>query len=234
MNLRDKTVLITGGAKRVGQILARAFADKGARVLIHYRKTEPHRDFQGRSYQADLSKVSEIRSMAKNILNDVGVVDVLIHNASAFYSTPFQKTNEADWNDLMSVNLKAPFFLSQALVPAMKKKGEGRIIHIADVWGLKLQKNYLLYSLTKAGLISLTEGLAKEVAPQVLVTAICPGLVLSPEELGRKQQAKLAKKNLLGRWGKPEDVARMAVFLAESNFITGSCHEVDGGERIQG
>ena len=165
-------------------------------------------------YQADLSKLSEVKMLARKILKDQGGVDVLIHNASVFYSTPFLKTSEAEWDDLFRTNLKAPFFLSQALAPGLK-----RIIHLADVWGLRPQKNYLAYSLTKAGLIALTEGLAKELGPEVLVTGVCPGLILPPAGWDEGQKKRLARKNLVGRWGRPEDVARMVVFLDRKSVV---------------
>ena len=228
MNLKNKTVLITGAAKRIGRVTALAFAEKGARVLVHYHRSAKEarqlsrlltqKGVENFLYRADLSKLSEIRKMAQKILKETGGVDVLVNNASVFFPTPFEKTSEKDWIALMDVNFKAPFFLSQALAPAMKKKG-GRIVNVADVLGKNPAKQHLVYSLSKAGLIALTKALAKALAPRILVTAVCPELILPPPGKPRT-----------GKWGKPEDVAKLVISLAESDFMTGSVHFVGDGE----
>lgn len=244
MDLKGKVVLITGGAKRIGREIALGFAKRGAIVLVHYHTSKAEaeelakdlkkRQVRCRTYQADLFNLVEVKRLAKGILKDFGVVDVLVNNAAIFFKTPFESTTEAEWDDLITVNLKAPFFLSQALAPAMKKKGSGRIIHIADWSGLRPYKDYLPYCLSKSGLIAMTQGLAKTLAPEVLVTAVCPGPILPPPDLGQKEIEGVAKKTLVGHWGRPEEIARMVVFLAESNFVTGSYHLVDGGEFLRG
>lgn len=249
MTIEGKTVLVTGAAKRIGREIARAFAHRGARLLIHYNSSRKEAealareldDLSGsrsRLYRADLSNFSEIRRMGKKILKEVGGVDILVNNASIFFPTPFYSTTETEWDRFMAVNLKAPFFLSQNLAPAMKKKGKGRagvakIINIADWTGLHPRKDYLPYCVSKGGLILLTEGLAKALSPEVLVTAVCPGPTLPSPGFSRRQRAEIARTTLVGRWGSPEDVAKTVLFLAESDFVTGSCYTVDGGHSIR-
>ncbi len=244
MNLKGKTVLVTGGAKRIGREIAMEFARRGVNVLIHYHRSEGKAESLAKtlqrmkvrceSFQANLFDQTETKEMARRILKRVGCVDVLVNNASVFYKTPFKEVRESDWDGFLSVHLKAPFFLAQALAPAMKKRGAGRIINIADWSGLRPGRDYLPYCVSKGALITMTEALAKILAPEVLVTAVCPGPVLAPIDLSRKERAGVAKKTLVGRWGDPKDVARMTVFLAEQDFVTGSYHLVDGGEILRG
>jgi NAD(P)-dependent dehydrogenase (short-subunit alcohol dehydrogenase family) len=239
MNLKGKNVLITGAAKRIGREIARQFAARGARVLIHYHSSRKEaetlaREIKGRLYRADLFKLNEIQRMTRKILKEVGAVDVLVNNASIFVKTPFGKITESDWDRILSTNLKAPFFLAQELGMRMKRKGAGRIINIADWAGLRPYTGYLPYCISKGALITMTQGLAKTLAPEVLVTAVCPGPILPPPDLPREERERAAKKTLVGRWGSPEDIARMTVFLAEQDFVTGSYHLVDGGEFLRG
>jgi pteridine reductase len=243
MNLKGKTVLVTGAAKRVGHEIALAFAGRGANLLIHFRSSKKEAEAlakkvramgcQARIYRADLLKVRELKTLAAGILQDVRTVDVLVNNASLFHATPFPSVTENDWDDFLGIHVKAPFFLAQAFGAAMKKKGAGRIINIGDWSGLRPGKNYLPYCVSKGALITMTAALAKTLAPEVLVTAVCPGPVVPPADLGRKGRADVAKKTLVGRWGAPKDVAKMAVFLAEQDFVTGSYHLVDGGESLR-
>jgi pteridine reductase len=239
MDLAGKKVLITGGAKRVGAAIARAFAAKDAKVLIHYRSSQSEAKVLAKElglaahslFQADLSKKNQIDRMTAKIRREWGGVDVLVNSASVFYPTAFSKISEKDWAAYVSLHITAPFYLAQALAPGMKRKG-GRIVNIADWVFQKPLQGYLPYSVSKAGLLALTEALAKILAPEVLVTAVCPGPVLAPKEYGTEIRKKIAKTVPLGRWGTPEDIARMVVFLAESDFITGSFHPVDGGARL--
>lgn len=244
MDLAGKTVLITGGARRVGRAIAEAFAARGTNLLIHYRSSKREAESlaqgarrfgrQARLYSADLSKIREIKSLSAKVLRDVGVVDILVNNASLFYPTRLEKVKEKDWDTFLSVHVKAPFFLAQNLAPAMKKKGAGRIINIADWSGLRPYRDYLPYCVSKGAMITMTQALAKSLAPEILVTAVCPGPILPPPKLKRGERGNVAKKTLVGRWGEPADIARMVVFLAEQDFVTGSCHLVDGGEFLRG
>lgn len=241
MNLKGKNVLVTGGAKRVGRAICLAFAARGARVLIHcHRSRKEAYEFarklgQGRDtvFMADLSRKSGCDRLAAAAVARWGAVDVLVNNASVFYPTPMEKISEKDWDLYNAVHVKAPFFLSRALAKGMKKKGEGRIVNLAEWMERRPSETYFVYGVTKAALVQLTQALAKTLAPEVLVSAVCPGPVLAAEGFTTAQKRKLAKRIPLKRWGTPEDVARAVVFLAESDYVTGSPVIVDGGHGLR-
>ncbi len=244
MNLQNKTVLITGAAKRLGKEMARAFANQKARVLIHYHHSETEAKALAEElktdgvktevYQADLLNHTELERMSEEILKKENGIDILINSASLFFPTPFESITEKHWDDFYSIHVKAPFFLAQAFAPEMKRRGEGRIINIADWNGLRPYKEYLPYSVSKGALITMTQGLAKILAPEILVNAICPGPVLPGEKATEAHKKEVAEKTLLKRWGSPDDIAKTALFLAQTDYITGHYHLVDGGEFLKG
>lgn len=242
MKLHGKTVLITGGAKRIGAAIARAFAEEGCRVLIHYHESSQEaeglvadlraKDVASQAFQVDLTDSEALLAMIRKILHEFHAVDVLVNNASAFYKTPFDAVTETDWDRLYALHVKAPFFLARALAPAMQKNGGGVIVNISDQGGLKPYRDYMPYCVSKAALLSLTQGLARELAPEVRVTSLCPGPMIPPEGMSDKMVQLISQRTLLKRWGSPEDVARMVVFLASQDYITGDYHLVDGGESL--
>jgi NAD(P)-dependent dehydrogenase (short-subunit alcohol dehydrogenase family) len=242
MLLEGKKVLVTGGALRVGRAISQGFARRGAEVLVHYHRSKKEaaslmKEFKAAGvkatfYQADFSDFKSLEKFSKKVLKDTGGVDILVNSASAFLPGRSGKVTESDWDRHMAVNFKAPFFLSQALGPTMKKKGEGRIINIADLMGLHPATTYLAHSLSKSGLFAMTEALAKALAPDVLVTAVCPGPVLAPPGMTKKQKTAVKKGILVDRWGTPEDVVKTVLFLAESDYATGTYYRIDGGARV--
>jgi NAD(P)-dependent dehydrogenase (short-subunit alcohol dehydrogenase family) len=240
--VENKTVLVTGAARRIGREIALAFARKGARVLAHFDRSRREAESLAREIRemgsevalcrADLSRPKEAAALARKILKTEGAVDVLVNSASVFYPAPWKTLTERDWNVFLALHVKAPFFLAQSLAPAMKKRGAGRIINIADAGVSRGASRHLAYMVSKAALLSLTQGLAKALAPEVLVTAVCPGPVLAPEDYSRSDRRKDAAKTLVGRWGRPEDVAQAVLYLVESEYVTGSAHMVDGGMHL--
>ncbi len=242
MDLKNKTVLITGAARRIGRALAEGFAERGAHVLVHYRNSESEakelvtalmaKGVRSEAVQADLSSVAAIEALGQRLIRDYERVDVLVNNASTFYPTSLKTLNEAQWDEFIAIHIKAPFFLAQQLGPVMKHKGCGRIINIADWTGLRPQKNYVAYCTTKAALLALTQSLAKELAPEVLVTAVCPGPILAPLGMEAPEQVGIADRTLVKHWGNPADLVKQVVFLAEQDFATGSTHLVDGGQSL--
>jgi len=239
VGLAGKAVLVTGGSQRIGRAIALAFARKGSLVLIHYhrsgreaRRLEREIVSEGgraRLYQADLSKSAQVRSLVRRIEKHTGGVDILINNAAVFYPTPFEKVVEREWDEYLALHVKAPFFLAQAFAPGMKRRGWGRIINIVDAGLSRPYVTYLLYGVSKTALLHMTQALAKQLAPEVLVTAVCPGPILAAENASQRQKDAVVRRSPLGRWGSPAEVARLAVFLAESDYATGSCYHVDGG-----
>lgn len=243
MRLEGKAVLVTGAARRVGRAIATALARRGARIAIHYNTSRPEaerlaselRDFGGDSMtvRADLNDVRAVRRMAESVLKRFGSLQVLVNNASLYEKNHFGRTSLDDWDRHLDVNLRAPFFLCQAVAPLMKKAGEGKIINIADWAALRPYTGYIPYCVSKAGLLCLNAVLAKELAPEVQVNAVLPGPVLLPENCTPSQRRAVIQATLVKRLGSPDDVAKAVLFLIESgDFITGAAIPVDGGRLI--
>lgn len=243
-SLSGRTVLITGGARRVGATLARALHGAGANLVIHYRRSSSEaarlakdlneeRPRSAALVQADLLEPSELRALGEAAVKAFGQLDVLINNASSFYPTPIGEVTEQHWNDLVGTNLKAPLFLSQALAPALRLT-QGLILNLADIHGMRPLRRYTTYCVAKAGLIMLTKSLARELGPHVRVNAIAPGPVMWPADVtDRTLQKKIIDRTLLKRAGSPEDVARAALFFCtEAPFVTGQILAVDGGRSV--
>jgi pteridine reductase len=242
MELKGKTVLITGAAKRVGRTIALTLARQGAHVLIHYGQSQKEaQELAGAIadlgvpsalFQADLSNTSECLNLIEEVSRDHSV-DVLINNASIFPRTPLGQMTDEDWDRNMAVNLKAPFTFGLHFGQQMKKKGRGKVINIIDWSAYRPYKNYLPYCVSKGGLVTLTQALALELAPEVQVNGVAPGPVLPPEEYSQKEKEQLKHVTPLQKLGTPEDVAKTVQFLIEgSDFITGQVTFVDGGRMI--
>ncbi len=248
MDLYGKTVLVTGAAQRIGREVAFALAQAGSRLVIHYRQSQKEaqslkneieiRGGEAVLLRADFSARSQtvektIRRMVKDVYRQVKRVDVLINNASVFYPTRFGKISEKQWNDILTVNLKYPFFLAQEFGGKMRRQKSGKIINLVDWTGFRPAIDYLPYCISKAGLIAATAGLAKALAPHVQVNSIAPGPILPPPGMSHKRQSAVAKKTLLKRFGHPRDIASAVRFLLEgSDFITGAMIPVDGGSLL--
>ncbi len=240
----DKVVLITGAARRVGAALAEFLHGHGMNIALHYRHSKREAEAlaaklngaRARSVillQADLLYSAGLARLVREALGGWGRLDALINNASSFYPTPFGAVTGAQWDDLLGSNLKAPFFLSQAASGALAAQ-RGCIINIADIHGARPLKNYPVYSTAQAGLIMLTQALARELAPAVRVNAIAPGPILWPEEMDEEARQKIISRTLLQRAGDPLDVARAALFLIrDADYITGQTITVDGGRSVK-
>jgi pteridine reductase len=243
-SLTGKTVLITGGARRVGAAIARTLHGAGANLVIHYRKSATEagaladelnaaRAKSTQIFQADLLDLGKLPALVEFAVRSFGALDVLVNNASTFYPTKIGEITPKAWDDLMGSNLKAPLFLSQAAAPALKKSS-GLIINIVDIHALRPLRDYTVYCTAKAGLHMLTRSLAKELGPEVRVNGISPGPVLWPEQGGDESaRKKIIQRTILQKMGTPEDIARTALFFAASApFITGQILAVDGGRSV--
>jgi pteridine reductase len=242
--LQDKIVLITGGAKRVGAAICRLLHAGGARLMIHYRSSTAEaralqaelnlqRPQSAAIIQGDLLNIAMLSSLVQETIQQFGRLDVLINNASSYYSTEVGTIGESEWDDLVGSNLKAPLFLAQAAANELRKR-HGCIVNISDMHVERPKKGYTVYSVAKAGLITLTRSLAQELAPEVRVNAVAPGPVLWPEDnpqFDELYRQRVIAQTLLKRVGEPDDVAKVALFLAsdDSNYITGTNIVVDGG-----
>lgn len=243
-SLTGKTVLITGGARRVGAAIGRALHGAGANLVIHYRKSandvaqlaaelNAARPKSVVTFQADLLDTAKLPALVEFALRGFGSLDVLVNNASTFYPTKIGEITPAAWDDLLGTNLKVPLFLSQTAAPALKKSG-GLILNIVDIHALRPLRHHTVYCTAKAGLHMLTRSLAKELGPEVRVNGISPGPVLWPENEGDSAtRAKIIQRTILQKMGTPEDIARTALFFAaHAPFITGQILAVDGGRSV--
>ncbi len=243
MDLNNRVVLITGGAKRVGRAIALSLAERGARIAFSYRSSSADAAAMVRmlrsagtgalAVRADLSRSAEVRRLVDRVRRQFGRIDVLINSAANFDRTPFATLTERDWDHAIDTNLKGTFLCALYAGRAMQRQGEGKIINIADWAGIRPYKEYLPYCVSKAGVIGLTKALAKELAPRIQVNAIAPGPILPPEHMSAAARRRVAARVPLGRWGSPQDIASAARFLIEgTDFMTGAVLPVDGGQLI--
>ncbi len=245
MPLHSKTVLVTGAAKRVGAAIARRLHQAGANLTLHYRSSarEAHalqselnlqRANSVMLVKADLQEVAGLSEIVKNCVDRFGALDALVNNASAFYPTPFGTISQENWDDLIGANLKAPLFLAQAAAPYLKKTG-GCIVNIADIHAERPLKNYVVYSIAKAGIVGLTKSLARELGPEVRANAVAPGPIAWPEDgsFDEVTRHRVISHTLLRRIGEPDDIARAVYYLiAEAPYVTGQIIAVDGGRSV--
>lgn len=235
---------MTGAARRIGAMVARTLQREGATVVIHYKdsgdeakalQAELNAQRQGSCLllQADLLATAQFPQLISALVEQTGRLDILINNASSFYPTPLGSIQEQQWEDLMGTNLKAPLFLSQAALPYLRQS-QGVIINMADVHGLRPLPEFSVYCTAKAGLIMLTQVLARELGPSIRVNGIAPGAILWPERpISEGQRAELLAKTALERMGSPEDIARTVLFLVrDAPYITGQVIAVDGGRLL--
>jgi len=244
--MQGQVVLVTGGAKRVGAAICRRLHAAGANIAVHYRSSvkealdlqaelNAKRNNSVMCVQADLLALHDLPRMLSETVKHFGRLDGLVNNASSFYATTLAEVDEAHWTDLLGTNLKAPLFLAQAAEEVLRKCN-GAIVNIVDIHAERPMQGHLLYSVAKAGLVALTKALAQELAPQVRVNAVAPGVIIWPEqgewddEARRKQ---IVEHTLLKREGEPDDIARTVQFLLSSApYITGQVIVVDGGRSI--
>ena len=237
--------LITGAAKRIGAVIAETLHQAGYQIVIHYHQSHSQAQElvqqlnQARSnsaalFAADLNQFSALTKLVQQAEQVWGRLDVLINNASSFYPTPVGETTEEQWQDLMGSNLKAPYFLAQAAAPHLALH-QGCIINIADIHGQRPLKNYPVYSIAKAGLIMLTQALARELAPAIRVNAIAPGITLLSEQktLSPDVIEQLKDRTLLKHFAQPADLAQAILFLIQQSAITGQTLNIDSGRSIR-
>lgn len=244
MELAGKTALITGGAVRVGKAITLALARAGANVVINYHSSQEEVVKTAREAEAlgvralpmraDVADRAQVETMVRETERQLGGVDVLVNSASPFLKTPFPVQDEQEWErwkKVLDVLIYGSLFCANAVAPGMKQRGVGVIVNILDLVLYEPWRDFTAHAMGKTALLALTRQLALELAPGVRVNAVAPGAVLAPEYLSEERRAAIAQRNLLGRWGRAEDVAEAVVFLARSDFITGEVLVVDGGER---
>jgi len=239
-----KTIFVTGGAKRIGKAIIELFAKEQWKVIIHYNKSKSdaedlaskinsNNDNSAFIVGGDLDNAEDVQSIISSVNNISETLDLLVNNASTFYPTPIEEISNDHWNRLIGSNLKGPLFLIQGFKEKLKNS-EGSIINITDTNLTKGVANFSIYSAAKAGLESITKGLAKELAPEIKVNAIAPGAMLEPPDITwtENQKNKVIESIPLKKMGAEQDIAEAVYFLACANYITGQIIKIDGGRSL--
>lgn len=232
--LEGKVVAVTGAAKRIGRCIALHLASRGAKIAVHYNtsKTDALATAAacgGRAFRADLANVAEIRRLFGEIETAFGRLDCLVNNAAVFRAIDPLDASERDWDAIHSVNLKATFFCCQQAAKIMLRGGGGRIVNIASLGGLRPWAKHVPYCTSKAGVVMLTHGLAKALAPDISVNGIAPGVIHFGDQMP-DDIARLVRNTPMGRHGTGEEIASAVGMLLEGPaFVTGQIIAVDGG-----
>jgi len=239
--LKDKRILITGGAGGIGAATARRFLEEGARVVVLDRDAVACERLAAELpalsgyLVADVTDPDEVARAFAELDDLLGGLDVLINNAGISIRHPFLDITPAEWRQVMDVNLNGVFYVAQQAAQRMVAAGSGVILNMGSTNGLMGYPYYADYNASKAGVIELTRSMALELAPAVRVNAVCPGWILTPMQAAEytpDMQRAFAAKLPLQRLGRPEDVAALFAFLASDDaaWITGQAFVVDGGE----
>lgn len=258
-NMKERVILVTGAAQRVGEQTVRYLHAAGARVVIHYRhhanqaaqlqqELNQLRKDSAISFGCDLANTAMLPGLIEQAQQTWGRLDALVNNASSFYPTPIGATTPLQWNDLFSANLQAPFFLAQAAAPFLKQN-QGSIVNIVDIHAERPLRGYTVYCLAKAGLAMLTKSLACELGPEIRVNAVAPGAILWPVTKGPVTEGpetktpeaamselvkqKIIDKTFLKRQGDPIEIAKAVLYLIrDATYTTGQILAVDGGRSL--
>jgi 3-oxoacyl-[acyl-carrier protein] reductase len=253
MQLSGKTAIVTGSAVGVGRATALELAKRGANVVLNYSRSEEEANetvaqvealgAKALLVRADVSGDSHVRAMVERTLEAFGAIHVLVNNAATTAFVNFadlEGLKEEQWDRILAVNLKGPFFCSRAVAPHMKSAGEGAIVNVASVAGVRAVGSSIAYAASKAGLINLTVALARVLAPEVRVNCVAPGFIDTRwlrQGLGQLYEAAkqhTSEQTPLGRVATPEDVAQVVLSLIEgADFVTGQTIVVDGGNIIR-
>ena len=246
ISLEGQTVVVTGGARRLGRAIALECARAGADVVITYRTSQteaaqtvgelqviaPNAKFA--SYALDVSVNSDVVKFVDWMEHEFGGATALVNNAAIFERTPKSAWNEAAFDDHIAANLKGPYLLSTRFADLFERGAGGHIVNLADIHAWRPLANFVPYCVSKAGLIMLTQSMAKALAPRVRVNCVCPGTILLPESAEMGNEAELIARIPFGRVGRTEEIAQTVVFLLGGPaFITGAIVPVDGGESLR-
>lgn len=243
MRLKDRVSLITGAGHGIGKEIALTFAKEGSDVIVCDVDLEAAQNTQKEieaigccslSFKVDVTKLSEVEEMVNLILDKFSKIDILVNNAGITKDNLILRMSEEDWDKVLSVNLKGAFNCTKVISRNMLKKRYGRIVNVASIIGIIGNAGQANYAASKGGLIALTKSLAKEFASRnINVNAVAPGFIQTPmtEKLPQDYKKQMLENIPMGKFGKPEDVAKVCLFLvsSESDYITGQVVVVDGG-----
>ncbi|HEV2492085.1 MAG TPA: SDR family oxidoreductase [Terriglobia bacterium] len=265
--LQGQVALVTGAGKRIGRAIALELGRAGANVVVNYNQSKVEAETAVReiralgvrsvAIRADVARPQQVEAMFRAVDQRFGRLDLLVNNAGLFFHVPWDKLSERDWDRILSVNLKGPFYCAQAAARLMLRGGGsrggagksgrrarasntdnarplgGQIINISSLGGLQAWPGYMHYCASKAGLIMLTRCLAKALAPHIRVNSVAPGTILFPGDERDPQMRKLLRSTPLQKGGRAEDIASAVLWLATSaEFMTGQVLAVDGGKSI--
>ena len=241
MELRGRVALVTGAGRRLGQAVAVALGAAGARVAVHHHgSVEGARDTahriteaggEARLFRADLREAEAPAALVNAVAAEMGGLHVLVNSAAVMERTPIGSVTPAQWDAMMALNLRAPFFAAQAAAPHMRDGGV--IVNVADLAAYETWPAYVPHGISKAGVVQLTRAMARALAPAVRVVGVAPGVVLLPEGWDDAVADRLAATTPLGRPGTPEDVVRAVLYLLDADYVTGETLVVDGGRRVR-
>jgi NAD(P)-dependent dehydrogenase (short-subunit alcohol dehydrogenase family) len=242
MKLEGQIALVTGAGVRLGRAIALGLAESGCDVIVHYNKSKDEAQDtvdeikklgrRAKLLRADLSKETQALKLAREAEKAFGRVDILINSAAIFWPTPPEKLNAKELNAFLDINLKSPYILSSEIGQRMKSRGAGAIVNLACTSAFKPWKQFVPYSISKAGIVAMTIGMAKVLSPQVRVNAVAPGTVLPPENMPADQVRKIAQHLPLKEIGTPQDIVSAVLYLLQAGFVTGQVLCVDGGRSI--
>jgi len=242
MELHNRVALVTGAGHRVGRAIALALGGRGMRVAVHYNATAAGAEetvelirsagSEARAIAADLTHADAANTLISAVSEKFGSLDVLVNSAAVMVRTPFGEVTPKQWDDIMALNLRAPFFLAQAAAPLLRA-ARGVIVNIADLAAFETWPGYVPHGISKSGVVHLTRSLARVMAPEVRVAGIAPGTVLLPDNWDEGSAEHLRATTPLERSGSPADVTSTVLFILDSDYLTGETIIVDGGRHVR-
>lgn len=242
MELTGRVALVTGAGRRLGAAIAAGLARAGCDVAVHHHASAEGAEAtlravreagrRGERFAADLRDAAAARALPGRVVESFGRLDVLVNSAAVMVRREFDAITPEDWHDALALNLSAALFTAQGAAPHLRRT-RGKIVNLADLAAFEVWPAYLPLNVSKAGVVMLTQGLARILAPDVTVNAVAPGAVLPPDDWPAEARDHLAETTPLKRLGTPADVVRAILFLLESDYITGIVVPVDGGRLVR-
>jgi pteridine reductase len=237
-----RVALVTGGARRVGRAIALGLAGNGHDVVVHYHSGQNEaertveeiasRGSRAIMLEGDLRDVASCRRLVAEAADRLGGIDLLVNSAATMDRIPVAEVQPAQWDSIMALNLRAPFFLSQAFASTLGE-APGAIVNIADLAAFETWPAYVAHSISKAGVVAMTRSLARALAPRIRVNAVAPGAVLLPDSWSEADAAHLTSTTPLRKLGSPDDVVRAVLYLSRAEYVTGETLLVDGGRHVR-
>jgi pteridine reductase len=243
VELRGRTALVTGAGRRLGRAIAHALARRGMRIAIHYnasgagahelREQVRAEGGEAECFGGDLADAATARALPERVVAWAGGLDVVVNSAAVMHRLAFEATTVEQYDAILDLNLRSVFFVTQGAAPALRA-ARGKVVNLADLGGLEPWPSYAAHSVSKAGVVMLTQVLARALAPDVTVNAVAPGAVLLPDDYGEAEADRLARTTPLGRIGSAEDAVEAVLYLLErGDYVTGETLVVDGGRRLR-